>query len=487
VVQDQQEAAFGEAHFKVVPEVTLRVGLRYEYDSSDFGTQQGGPFGSGSGPGLQTPYPLVEQGENNHPLIPKVGIDWQIDDSDMIYFTAGKGARTGGPNTVPSVVSPVCTTNLQELGLSAIPQTFKSDSVWSYEVGAKDRFFNDRLQLDASAFLVDWSSIQQAVAIGCPTPFYANLGSATSKGFDLSVVALPIDGLTLSANVGYVDAKSDNTIAAGSLFVVRAGDSLPNVLPWTAQASAEYDLPITDDVIGYFRADYQWLDAEPKGDPQVVGWDPAVQSNGSFAPNPAYSTVNLRAGARFDDADVSVYVLNATNNNPRINYGRDQYLVTQYFKENMIRPVTFGLTATYRFEEQPPQPAFQSAAPPPPAPAPAPAPQPEKQREFQVFFDFDKSNITDAAARVIQAAADVVKAGGIAHITVTGHTDTVGTARYNQGLSERRAASVKSQLTSDGVDGGEISTVGVGKTGLLVPTKDGVREPQNRRAVIELQ
>jgi outer membrane protein OmpA-like peptidoglycan-associated protein len=54
-------------------------------------------------------------------------------------------------------------------------------------------------------------------------------------------------------------------------------------------------------------------------------------------------------------------------------------------------------------------------------------------------------------------------------------------------LSERRAAAVKSALVSDGVGGGEITTVGVGKTGLLVPTADGVSEPQNRRAEIVLQ
>ena len=114
-------------------------------------------------------------------------------------------------------------------------------------------------------------------------------------------------------------------------------------------------------------------------------------------------------------------------------------------------------------------------------------PKVEAQREFQVFFDFDKSNVTAAAAQVIQAAADTVKAGGVAQITVTGHTDTVGSAAYNQALSERRAASVKAELVKDGVAGGEITTIGVGKTGLLVPTADGVREPQNRRAEIVLQ
>ncbi len=112
---------------------------------------------------------------------------------------------------------------------------------------------------------------------------------------------------------------------------------------------------------------------------------------------------------------------------------------------------------------------------------------PEPQRSFQVFFDFDKSTITDAAANVIQAVADAVKAGNVVHLTVTGHTDTVGSAKYNQGLSERRADAVKGRLVTDGVAAGEIATLGVGKTGLLVPTADGVRDPQNRRAVIELQ
>ena len=70
---------------------------------------------------------------------------------------------------------------------------------------------------------------------------------------------------------------------------------------------------------------------------------------------------------------------------------------------------------------------------------------------------------------------------------MTGHTDTVGSAAYNQALSERRAASVQRVLVADGVPGGEITTIGVGKTGLLVPTADGVREPQNRRAEIVLQ
>ena len=141
-----------------------------------------------------------------------------------------------------------------------------------------------------------------------------------------------------------------------------------------------------------------------------------------------------------------------------------------------------------RYEFDTPEPAPQVAAAPPPSPVQAPPPvmAPEAQRQFQVFFDFDKSNITSAASSVIQQAAQTIRQGNVARITVTGHTDTVGSASYNQGLSERRAAAVKRQLIADGIGGDEITTVGVGKSGLLVPTADGVREPQNRRAVIEL-
>jgi OOP family OmpA-OmpF porin len=145
--------------------------------------------------------------------------------------------------------------------------------------------------------------------------------------------------------------------------------------------------------------------------------------------------------------------------------------------------VTLGV----RYEFWAPQVAqapLPAVAPPPPAPV---AKAPEVQRAFQVFFDFNKSDITSAAAHVIQQASDSVKAGHMTQINVTGHTDTVGSAKYNQALSERRAAAVKQQLITDGVPNTEISTSGVGKSGLLVPTADGVREPQNRRAEIVLQ
>jgi len=112
-------------------------------------------------------------------------------------------------------------------------------------------------------------------------------------------------------------------------------------------------------------------------------------------------------------------------------------------------------------------------------PVVAPVPQ-----SYMVFFDFDKSDLTPEAKRILASAAQDYKRGTFIKVVVTGHTDTVGTIPYNQKLSERRAAAVKAELTHLGVDAQVITAVGAGKNGLLVPTADGVREAQNRRAEI---
>lgn len=152
-----------------------------------------------------------------------------------------------------------------------------------------------------------------------------------------------------------------------------------------------------------------------------------------------------------------------------------------------VQAVLVGFRWSFGGEEPEPVPA---AAPPAPPASPLPPPpmkQAEAQRSYQVFFDFDQSLITKAAAETIAKAAAAAKSGESANITVVGHTDTVGSVKYNQALSERRASAVKEQLVADGVPTGEIATSGVGKSELLVATKDGVREPQNRRAEITIQ
>jgi outer membrane protein OmpA-like peptidoglycan-associated protein len=88
--------------------------------------------------------------------------------------------------------------------------------------------------------------------------------------------------------------------------------------------------------------------------------------------------------------------------------------------------------------------------------------------------------------QVIAQAAQTAKSTGAVRVLVTGHTDTVGSATYNQALSELRAGAVKAQMVADGLAESAISTVGKGFNDPLVQTGPNVREPQNRRAVIDL-
>jgi len=116
-----------------------------------------------------------------------------------------------------------------------------------------------------------------------------------------------------------------------------------------------------------------------------------------------------------------------------------------------------------------------------------PKPEPKPQAaplNYLVFFDFKKSDLTADAQRIIKDAATHAAAAGPTKLTVTGHTDTVGSDAYNMRLSQRRAVSVQKELVRDGVPADEIAIFAKGKRDLLVPTPDGVKEPQNRRVQI---
>ncbi len=124
------------------------------------------------------------------------------------------------------------------------------------------------------------------------------------------------------------------------------------------------------------------------------------------------------------------------------------------------------------------------SAPAAPAAPPPPPPAATAKKSFIVFFDFDKSNITSQAQTTINDAVAAAKAGNSARVTLTGHTDRSGSEQYNMALSLRRAEAVKANMIKQGIPASAIVVIGKGESQPLVPTADGVREPQNRRVEI---
>jgi peptidoglycan-associated lipoprotein len=146
----------------------------------------------------------------------------------------------------------------------------------------------------------------------------------------------------------------------------------------------------------------------------------------------------------------------------------------------------------------PPPPAAPTAPPappPPPAPAPTPAPPPLTEEEIfrktpitelqknlsTVFFDLDESTIRDDARGILQKNAEWMKRWPTTKITIEGHCDERGSAEYNLGLGERRAAAVRDYLVTLGIAADRMVVVSKGKESPVCTDKTESCWQQNRR------
>jgi peptidoglycan-associated lipoprotein len=121
-------------------------------------------------------------------------------------------------------------------------------------------------------------------------------------------------------------------------------------------------------------------------------------------------------------------------------------------------------------------PSEQSAPAVMPEPAPTTAPAPDQRMQGSpledpssplskrtIYFDFDKADIKPEYRAILQAHAQYLSANSNVRIVLEGHTDERGTREYNMGLGERRATSVKSFLTLEGVSAAQVQTVSYGE------------------------
>ena len=353
---DISEAVYGDVAWKLTQGLKLDVGLRYEHlivqDQTQFAT---GPFNFGT---INVTLP----DEVANPVTPRVSLSQRYSDTGMVYVSAAKGYRPGGGNSANASI-PLCGASLGALGLTSAPATFKSDSLWSYELGVKDTLFDRRLSIDGSVYYIRWSGIQtQIILPSCGNSFVQNAGEAISRGFDLQLDAAVTSSLTVHAAVSYTDVYYPNALfgpppvdgsgnpSGPPTLYHGGGDKAVNVIPWTISANARYTHNINSvwtDSSGYLQVDYRHLDGANGYDPRTTYYnaDPIASAH----PDPSYGILNLRFGVVHGGLDMSAYVINATHSDPVLGYYDSFGYTPSLHYATTIRPFTVGFTAWYRF------------------------------------------------------------------------------------------------------------------------------------------
>ena len=358
--KDTQLAWYGQATYAFTPQWKLTLGARESRIQYTFDTLTGGPQlfltpQTGSG------------GKTETAFTPKVSVAYQFNSDNLYYATYAKGFRPGGANN--PVPYAACGPDFNNFGITGAPQTFDSDSVNSYEIGAKNNF-HDRVRIATSLYYIRWNNIQQAVVPPvCQISFIDNLGTAVAKGADLEVDFALSNHFTAELTAGYTDARytRDSRLSpVEAAPIVSDGDAITGESgqpgpPVTASIGLQYDFRL----FGHgsfvrFDDEYQgrpkWL--SPQEDPNSQQYDAAnyVLSSTNF--------MSMRGGMRFGEWRIETFVDNLSNSHTVTNYtwsidpgvcgaaGTVNYACeagTRLQNDWTFRPRTFGLTAIYRY------------------------------------------------------------------------------------------------------------------------------------------
>lgn len=336
--KDEQIAGFADVDYRI-GEFTLTAGGRIASTKYSFSQALAGALNG---------YPHTNVGEQKEsPFTPKFSATWEPNDNALLYLSAAKGFREGGANA-PVPVSPPCTASLAALGLAGTPATYQSDSLWNYEAGTKLSLFDRTFHVNASLYHIDWSNIQNLVALnGCPIGYVANLGSANSDGFDLEVSARPTGSLLLSVSAGYNRSIYEKTVIGGGVVLAQKDSIISDAPPWQVTTTIEYSTPVSggeayargiDEFSSRNTGLYSKYD-----NPAAAGYDPDGQRND------AYNLLNLRLGWRSAAFDVSLFVDNLTDSHPQLNHSYSALPTDTTYFANTLRPRTLGVTLISRY------------------------------------------------------------------------------------------------------------------------------------------
>ncbi len=330
LTETEEKAVFGELTWEVSETVSLTAGGRW-YDTSIDAVNSADGFAN-SGPSS------YNESQSESGFNPKVLVQAAISEDFNVYLSGAKGFRTGGING--NLPPGLCGPELTELGINpSNATTYDSDDLWSYELGFKSSLADNRVTLNAAVFMIDWQDVQQLNRLACGFQFTQNAGEAESRGFEVEIIAMPTDGLTISAAVGYTDAEITD---AGGVAGVTNGDDVQGVADWTGTMSAQYVWPAFGQWNGIVRVDGNYY-----------GDSYSANNESSYASQrlrPSWNAVNVRAGVTDENWDIMVYVDNATDERANLADSRSIAAETPGRARLVTnRPRTIGMDLRYRF------------------------------------------------------------------------------------------------------------------------------------------
>jgi outer membrane receptor protein involved in Fe transport len=335
-----QYAAFGDVTYSITSQWDASVGLRYfdidqSYHANFVGVLNGGTTDiSGKH--------SADVGFN-----PKFSVTYRPLDDHLLYATASKGFRPGGPNRF-NTASPLCAPDFAKLGIASAPAAYTSDKLWTYELGSKNTFNSGRTIFNAAVFYTDWKDIQQQVNLPtCGFQFIGNVGAASIKGGELELKSILVPGLTGGAVASYTDSRITSTAAGVS---AQVGQPLLDTPKWTSSVYLEVSLPNVSGWDSRIRADYSYhgsnirqfdstsLVTLPNGASGLVANESQLQH--------AYKVGNVALETEKGVWQLRLYVDNVTNTAPIID---DESEVFNTPNVTTLRPRTVGVLVRTKF------------------------------------------------------------------------------------------------------------------------------------------
>jgi len=321
---DRQYAVFGELGYNFTPALKATAGVRAAHGKSVFTQEESGYF-AGDSP------PVFTNTASFNAATPRFSMTYDVNPDVTAYTAIGKGFRLGGAGIF--VPSDICAADLASFGLKSAPTSYDSDSLWSYEAGAKGRLLNDRLNFSGALYYISWDNIQQTVNLPtCGYTITTNVGDAQIYGSELEIAGKPTPEWTLGATGGTTHATLTRVIGSVG---ASPGDHILNTPEWTLTLHTEYVRSVGADVDAFVHASYAWTG---RSYGSYIDTDPDHV-------RPTYGTFDASAGIDWGTLRVFFYGKNLLNDDTIIQ--RPSLL----FREEgyTLRPRTLGINISKKF------------------------------------------------------------------------------------------------------------------------------------------